>query len=183
MQLPVRLTKENLVLFLFSKIKMRDKRFIAEHRGGSLTKDQHKLLIIWACACVENVMSLLREDKDERLTQAVNLAKEWSRGEASVGDARKASLKALEVANEFSDPIIVAVARAAGHAVATAHMADHSLRAAFYALKAVENEGRSAEAEKKWQNEQLPAEIMDMVLTASRRKEIFINSHHFTVIL
>jgi len=36
-----------------------------------------------------------------------------------------------------------------GHAVATAHMADQSLIAAQYALKAVRYNGKSEEAEKK----------------------------------
>jgi hypothetical protein len=46
--------------------------------------------------------------------------------------------KAIAVANESSsNAVSVALARAVGHAVATAHMADHSLRAADYALKAI----------------------------------------------
>jgi len=55
--------------------------------------------------------------------------------------------------------------------VATAHMADHSLGAALYALKAVKSAGRSIDAERKWQNEQLPQEIMELVLTARSKKE------------
>jgi len=50
-------------------------------------------------------------------------------------------------------------------------MADHSIGAALYALKAVKNAGKSIDAERKWQNEQLPSEIMELVLTARRKKE------------
>ena len=67
--------------------------------------------------------------------------------------------------------MIIAVARSVGHAVATAHMADHSLGAALYALKAVKHAGKSVDAERKWQNEQLPSEIMELVLTAMSLKE------------
>jgi hypothetical protein len=88
-----------------------------------------------------------------------------------VGDARNASLIAITVANESANPIAVAVARAVGHAVATAHMADHSLGAALYALKAVKNAGKSVDAERKWQNERLPTEIAELVLTARSKKE------------
>ncbi|MDP2338888.1 MAG: hypothetical protein Q8N05_21040 [Bacteroidota bacterium] len=91
------------------------------------------------------------------------------RRKGSVGDARNASLKAIAVANESSIPI--AVARAVGHAVATAHMADHSLGAAMYALKAVKNAGKSIDAERKWQNEQLPSEITELVLSSRSMKE------------
>jgi hypothetical protein len=45
-------------------------------------------------------------------------------------------------------------------------MADHSLRAACYALKAVKNTGKSIELERKWQNEQLPSEIKELIITA-----------------
>jgi len=61
--------------------------------------------------------------------------------------------------------------RSIGHAVVTAHMADHSLGAALYALKAVKNAGQSVDAERKWQNAHLPSEIKVLVLTAMNLKE------------
>ena len=150
---------------------MRDNRFVAVHRGGPLKKEQHYQLIKWACDCVKHVLHLFGEKIDERLINALNVAKEWKQGNASVGDARKASLGAIAVANESSNPTAISVARSVGHAVATAHMADHSLGAALYALKAVKNAGKSVDAERKWQNEQLPSEIMELVLTAMSKKE------------
>jgi Imm-5 like putative immunity protein len=59
-----------------------------------------------------------------------------------------------------------AAARAAGHAVATAHMADHCLGAASYALKAVEATGESADAERARQVEQLPDEVQGLIVSA-----------------
>jgi uncharacterized protein GlcG (DUF336 family) len=100
------------------------------------------------------------------------VAVEWTRGKASVGDARRASREAIAAANESSSPTAIAVARSVGHAVATAHMADHSLGAAWYALKAVKNAGRSIDAQRKWQDEQLPSEIRDLVLTARKGRGI-----------
>ncbi len=150
---------------------MRDKRFIAEHRGGLLKKEQHRQLMQWGCNCAENVLSLYGKEIDKRLKNAITVGKEWIKGNASVGDARDASSKAHAVARESSNPTLTAVARSVGHAVATAHMADHSLGAAFYALKAVRSAGKSIELERKWQNEQLPIEIMDLVLTARNKKE------------
>ena len=75
-------------------------------------------------------------------------------------------LNAIAAANESSRPAAVAVARAVGHAAAAAHMADHSLRAAEYALKAVKASGKPIDDERKWQDEQLPAEIRDLILSA-----------------
>ncbi|MCX6666284.1 MAG: hypothetical protein NT038_09585 [Euryarchaeota archaeon] len=100
------------------------------------------------------------------------MAKAWTQGKASVGDARKASVGAHAVARESSNPIAIAVARSVGHAVATAHMADHSLGPAWYALKAVKSAGKSIDAERKWQDEQLPSEIKELVLTARKNRRL-----------
>jgi len=150
---------------------MRDKRYIAEHRGGLLKKEQHRQLVLWACECVENVLPLYGNTIDERLTNAINTAKEWMKGNASVGEARDASLNAITVANELNDKTAIAIARSVGHAVATAHMADHSLRAAEYAIKAVMLANKSMETERKWQDKHLSLEIIELVL-ATRNKKI-----------
>ena len=157
---------------LRSKAIMRDKRFIAEHRGGPLKKEQHYLVITWACDCAENVLHLFGEITDERLKNALLIAQEWAQGNASTGDAMKSSVAAHAVARESSHPTSIAVARSVGHAAATAHMADHSLGAALYALKAVKNAGKSPDAERRWQDEQLPSEIKDLILTARKSRKI-----------
>ena len=151
---------------------MRDIRFVVEPRGGPLKKEQHYQLIQWACDCAENVLPLFGEIIDERLITALNVAKEWKCGNASVGDAMKVSVTAHVVARESSNPTAGAVARSVGHAVATAHMADHSLGASLYALKAVKNAGKSIDTERKWQDEQLPSEIKDLILTARKSRNI-----------
>jgi len=151
---------------------MRDNRFVAEHRGGPLGKERHYQLLQWACDCAENVLPLYGKRIDGRLRNALDVAKAWQQGNASVGDARKASLEAIRVARESSNTIAAAVARSVGHAVATAHMADHSLGAALYALKAVKNAGKSIDEEREWQDEQLPSEIRTLVLTARKSRKI-----------
>lgn len=145
---------------------MRDKRFVAIHRGGSLSREEHNQLIKWAHGCVSHVLTLLPEGIDERLKGILNIAKAWENGQASVGDARNASLQAIAVANESSDPVSIAIARAVGHAVATAHMADHSLRAAEYALKAIKAADKSIEKERKWQDEHMPSQVRALLLSA-----------------
>ena len=120
---------------------MRDKRFIAEHRGGPLKKEQHYQLITWACDCAEHVLPLFGKTIDDRLKNALLIGREWAQANASVGDAMKSSLTAHAVARESTDPTAIAVARSIGQAVATAHMADHALGAAWYALKAVNHAG------------------------------------------
>jgi hypothetical protein len=61
-------------------------------------------------------------------------------------------------------------ARAAGHAVAVAHMADHELGAAAYAIRAVraavpeDKRGEAGRLECQWQRAQIPREIRELVL-------------------
>ena len=149
---------------------MRDKRFIAEHRAGSLKREQHYQLIQWACDCSEHVLYLFGEKIDLRLENALTVVKAWKQGTTSVGDARKASVAAIAVANESTNLTAISVARSVGHAVATAHIADHSLVAAWYALKAVKIAGKSIDNERTWQDEQLPFEIKELVLSAREVK-------------
>ena len=156
---------------------MRDKRFIAEHRGGFLKKEQQCQLILWACNCAENVLPLFGEKPDNRLTDALFTGKKWAKGELRVGEAVISSLEAHTVARESLNPVSIAVARAVGHAVAAAHMADHSITGSLYALKAVKNAGKSIDAERNWQNEQLPFEIRELVISTRQEKE-----SHFKII-
>jgi hypothetical protein len=150
---------------------MRDKRFVAVHRGGELSKEHHRMLIRWARQCTGHVISLLEETIDDRTPHALVIAEEWEKGRATTGDAMKASVDAHAAARASSDPVTVAVARSAGQAVATAHMADHSLGAALYALKAVKHAGKKVDAEKIWQSNHLPNEIADLVRAAMLEKE------------
>ena len=151
---------------------MRDKCFVSEHRGGFLTKELHHELMSWAYCCVEHVLFLFGDEIDERLVKALAIAKDWIQGNASIGDCRKASLGAIATANDSSCPVAIAVARSVGHVVATAHMAEHSLRATWYALKAVKAAGQSVAAERKWQDNQLSSEIRELVLAVRIIKKI-----------
>ena len=119
---------------------MRDKRFVAEHRGGPLSTHEHRLLALWAADCAEHVLSTVwKDDNDQRPLDAIRQARAWARGEFSAGEARKAAVAAHAAARESQDDAATAAARAAGHAVATAHMADHSLGGSFVCFESIEN--------------------------------------------
>lgn len=148
---------------------MRDKRFVAEHRDGPLKREQHNQLFCWASACVAHTFVLLENGEKVQLAAILATGHTWVNGVASVGSARTASLEAIALAKEYTSPSSIAIARAVGHAVATAHMADHSLRAADYALKAVAASGRPLQPERIWQEEQLPDDIRSLVISARKK--------------
>lgn len=151
----------------------RDPRFVAVHRGGSLDLVQHHLLAEWAADCAEHVLHLFasRYPDDDRPRLAVAVARAWARGNATVGEAREAAYAAHAAAREASDPVAREVARAAGHAVATAHMADHELGAAAYAIRAVRLASKEADPDKAgrrecdWQRHRLPDPIRELVIS------------------
>ncbi len=156
----------------------RDPRFVAIHQGGLLEPGQHRLLAAWAADCAEHVLSLFlsRYPEDDRPKHAIETARAWARGEATVGEAREAAYAAHAAARELSDPVAREVARAAGHAVATAHMADHELGAAAYAIRAIRLELKdtdpqlAGERECEWQREQLPDSIRELVISDQEQR-------------
>jgi hypothetical protein len=151
----------------------RDPRFVAVHRGGLLDPPTHRLLASWAADCAEHVLTLftVKYPEDDRPRMAIETARAWSRGAATVSEAREAAVAAHAAARSASDAAAREVARAAGHAVATAHMADHELGAAGYAIKAVRLASPASDAmaagerECRWQREQLPEAIRELVLS------------------
>jgi hypothetical protein len=132
--------------------------------------------MLWACDCAEHVFSLSGSPVDERLLNAITLGRKWAEGCIKAGEVIKASRMLHSSARNLPDPIKTAVCRAAGHAAATAHMADHSIGAALYALKAVKLSGMSVEKERAWQNSLLSPDIRDLVLSFRKEKETHFRS-------
>ncbi len=75
-----------------------------------------------------------------------------------------ASVAAHAAARDVRDNAATAAARAAGHAVATAHFADHCMGALLYALKAIEASGSCAAPEMDSQLAKLPDHLRAMVV-------------------
>ena len=160
--------------------KVRDPRFITLRRGGTLTDSDHRLLASWAAACAEHVLHLFEsvQPADPRPRQAIEHARAWVRGEITMSEARAAAGHANAAARALSGAARHA-AYAAGQAAAVAHVAAHELGAAAYAIKAAraaasDGEGESAgRLECRWQREQLPDAIRELVLEDQRlRNEI-----------
>lgn len=157
---------------------MRDQRFKAVHRGGLLDLQQHRLLADWAADCAEHVLPVFMKlyPQDDRPQKAIEVGRAWARGEVSVGQARMASVAAHAAARAVPNVAAVAAARSAGQAVATAHIADHSLGAAFYAIKAVQaasaGDVAAMNQERIWQQKRLPKAIAALVLSAKEARKL-----------
>jgi hypothetical protein len=154
--------------------KDRDTRFITIRRGGTLTDYDHRLLALWAAACAEHVLHLFEsvQPSDPRPRQAIEKIRAWARGEIRMSESRAAGGHAMAAARELSGSARHA-AYAAGQAAVVAHVGAHELGAAAYAIKAARAaapgcEEQAGRLECRWQREQLPDAIRDLVLDDQR---------------
>jgi hypothetical protein len=153
----------------------RDPRLITVRRGGTLSDAHHRLLATWAATCAEHVLHCFEQAQpgDQRPRHAIAQAQAWARGEITMSQARTAAGHANAAARDLRGAARHA-AYAAGQAAAVAHVAAHELGAAAYAIKAAraaapEGEGESAgRRECRWQRDQLPEAIRDLVLDDQR---------------
>lgn len=160
--------------------KVRDPRFVTIRRGGTLTDSDHHLLALWAAACAEHVLGHFEAARpgDPRPRQAIEHARAWARGEVAMMRARAAGGHAMGAARDLRGAARHA-AYAAGQAGVVAHVAAHELGAAAYAIKAAraavpaDKSVAAGRLECRWQRDQLPAAVRELVLDDQRlRNEI-----------
>ena len=155
--------------------KIRDPRFVTIRRGGTLTDSDHHLLALWAASCAEHVLDLFEsaQPEDPRPRRAIELGRAWARGEITMTEARSAGGHAMAAARGLSGAPRHA-AYAAGQAAVVAHVAAHELGASAYAIKAARAAAPEGEHESpgrlecRWQRDQLPRAIRELVLDDQR---------------
>lgn len=150
-------------------------------------KQDQRLLAIWAIDCAERALPLFEKlyPADERPRQAIAVGRAWiETGVFTMAAIRGASLAAHAAARDAKghDAACFA-ARAAGQAVATAHVPQHAFGGAYYALKAiaaadpVQAEERVAQ-EHAWQVAHAPTklqpEVLQRVVIQKRGKKLLI---------
>jgi hypothetical protein len=155
---------------------VRDPRLVTIRRGGTLTDEDHQALAVWAAECAEHVLPLfeaVRPD-DARPREAIAAARAWTRGELPMMQTRALGGHAMGAARDLTGAPRFA-AYAAGQAAVVAHVAEHDLGAAAYAIKAAMaaapgSEEAARRAECRWQRDRLPATVRDLVLEDQRRR-------------
>jgi hypothetical protein len=143
-----------------SLIQYQDERIMEIVR-----KTDHKTLAVWALDCAERVLPYFEEKypEDRRPQNAIQTLQTWiNTGVFKMSVIRQASLASHASAREVGkDNAARSAARAAGQAVATAHVPTHSMGSAIYALQAIHRATNSSEAdavvakEKEWQYQHL----------------------------
>ena len=156
---------------------VRDPRLVTVRRGGTLCDEDHHRLALWAAECAEHVLPVFEAARpdDRRPHAAVVAARAWAHGELPMMQTRALGGHAMGAARDLRGAPRFA-AYAAGQAAVVAHVAEHDLGAAAYAIKAAvaaapaghEEEARRDEC--RWQRDRLPDEVRDLVLEDQRRR-------------
>ena len=127
---------------------------LAQHKDEFVelvNKTDHKILAVWAIDCAERVLPYFEEKypEDHRPRNAIETLQAWiNTGVFKMAVIRKASLTSHAAAREVGeDNAARSAARAAGQAVATAHVPTHSIGAAIYALQAIHRATDSSDAD------------------------------------
>lgn len=157
--------------------RVRDSRLITTRRGGTLVDADHHLLALWAAACADHVLPHFEHavPDDSRPRQAIDAARAWSRGELPMMRTRALGGHAMGAARQLRGPARFA-AYAAGQAACVAHVPEHDLGAAAYAIRAAQSAVPPAERERArrrewaWQHSQLPPQVHDLVIEDQRRR-------------
>jgi len=148
---------------------MEKSKFSIAHKDEKMlefvSKTDQKTLAVWAIDCAERVLPYFEKKypKDHRPRQALETLQAWiNTGVFKMAVIRKASLDAHAAAREVGeDNAARSAARAAGQAVATAHVPRHAYGAAIYAQQAIHRATDAALAdaavakERDWQYEWL----------------------------
>ena len=132
------------------------------------SKQDQRLMATWAADCAERVLLFFEKayPKDDRPRKTIETCRTWVRtGVFKMAAIRGASLAAHAAAREAKENDAACfAARAAGQAVATAHVLQHAYGPSYYALKAVaaadpvHAEARIAK-EFDWQSRRLPKNL------------------------
>lgn len=114
-------------------------------------KTDHKILAAWAIDCAERVLPYFEAQRpqDTRPRDALETLQTWmDTGVFKMAVIRKASLDSHAAARDVGDDNAArSAARAAGQAIATAHVPTHAIGGAIYALQAIYRATDAADAD------------------------------------
>lgn len=152
------------------------------------SRDDQRALAVWAAECAERVLPIFEKTcpKDDRPRKAIEACRAWVRtGVFKMVVIRGACARSAcrSTRSVIENDTACFAARAAGQAVATAHVTQHAYGAAIYALKAIAAaDPASTEAkvanERNWQSRRLPEnlreEMMSRIIVVKSRRGVQI---------
>ena len=151
------------------------------------SRPDQKWLATWAADCAERVLPFFEKSypADIRPRKAIEAGRTWVHtGVFKMAVIRGASLAAHAAARGVKENDMAGfAARAAGQAVATAHVPQHAFGAAYYTLKAIaaadpDHAKVKVAKERDWQSRHIPTHLRQEVL---KRVIIQENDHRIVI--
>ncbi len=136
-------------------------------------REDQRRLATWAAECAKRVLSFFTRayPKDDRPRKAIAACRSWVRtGVFKMAEVRRVALAAHAAARDAKENEAACfAARAAGHALGTAHVPQHAAGSAYYALKAVAaddpaNAGAKTAKEFEWQSRHLARHLRRKIM-------------------
>jgi hypothetical protein len=145
----------NIARTILNDVHMKKRKLATTKMDKSIAELANKtdqvILAIWAADCAERVISYFEEKcpEDDRPRKAIEATRMWAQtGVFKMADVRKVALAAHAAARNIEkDDAARSAARAAGQALATAHVPNHAIAAAIYAATAVRDTSNSSHAD------------------------------------
>lgn len=131
----------------------------------TLSEADRRHVAAWAADCADRVLGIFEggAPDDDRPRQLIARARAFAGGEGSTSDEIRRRFVGGVGVNDVRTPAARAAARAAGQAVAVAHMGAHGLGAAAYAAHAVglanPDEPDAVQQEVSWQVHRMSPEV------------------------
>ena len=144
-----------------SKIKIVDNDSIRQEIDTLYEQMDHVDVAKWALLVAKHILEVVGIDYTviDEIADGFTIHELWQVKKARVHDARMASIAIHHLAKNCDDEIQKLAFRVAGHAVASAHMAEHSMVASDYAIKTIDlytsNDIEAITRERTWQRNEI----------------------------
>ncbi len=144
-----------------SKIKFKDDCRLRAEIEKLYENASQEILANWSVSLAKHILTILDIDYSgiHEIADGFFINELWQTGNAGMHEVRQAGFKIHKIARECDHEIHKIAIRAAGHAVASGHMKEHSMVASDYSVKAIglatSNDTDAIEAERTWQLNEL----------------------------
>ncbi len=142
-----------------TKIRIMDDAKLREELDREYESSTKAQSCRYALMLARHILEMISCQENETIKEGFLTDEKLLKGDESVGDVRKASLKIHRMARECEDPLVSAALRVCGHAVAAGHMKEHAMVASDYAVRVIDllHPGKMDEVRKErlWQIDRL----------------------------
>lgn len=140
-----------------TKIKILDDKNMRNEIDFLYEKIDQVILAKWSLEIAKHILEIAEIEylKIDEIVDGFKINELWQQGKARIYDVRKAGFSIHKLTRDSDNEIYTVALRVVGHAVASAHMKEHSMVASDYAVKVINllypNDMNRVLIERNWQ--------------------------------